>query len=188
MTLYQSLGKNAIFRTCSTITICVWRTLLYFSLRAVQNFTATFEFLCYLHGLHLAHARHSQTKRGGGGKKREKMKKKKKKTKALGRGRGRGAAGDAPGGVRRRVRQVAPRLPVTCPSSSRKREPPTPYYLTTLRLPLVDERALFVILPFFVFHFFFLLHFFHFPALCTFIAHLPFVLFSTLSLPFFSSL
>ena len=33
MTLYQSLGKNDTFRTCPTITICVWRTLLYFSLR-----------------------------------------------------------------------------------------------------------------------------------------------------------
>lgn len=29
-----------------------------------------------------------------------------------------GAAGDAPGGGRRRVRRFAPRLPVTCPDSN----------------------------------------------------------------------
>ena len=37
MMLYQSLGKTAIFRTCPTITMCVWRTLLYFSLRVERN-------------------------------------------------------------------------------------------------------------------------------------------------------
>ena len=38
MTLYQSFGKNDIYRTCPTITICVWRTLLYFSLRVIFIF------------------------------------------------------------------------------------------------------------------------------------------------------